>query len=207
MDLSRLLLPFEEKDLEWREQSAGEKDGKVWARVLTYITSRASMDRLDDVVGHGNWKNEFIAWDTKSVLCGLSIKIDGEWVTKYDGADETDIEATKGGLSSAMKRAGVQWGIGRYLYNLDAGYAVISTDGKHFQAKKDGKYPSFKWNPPSLPTWALPAKQKDSNIKKMFDNCETQDDLKKLWTSLTNEAKKEHSDLKDEAKKRIGETI
>jgi len=166
IDLSLLSKPFPAKDIEWRVQSAGEKNGKVWAMVLAYVTNRAIMERLDDVVGAGNWKNEFKEWMKESVLCGLSIKIDGEWVTKWDGADNTDIEATKGGLSGAMKRAAVQWGIGRYLYNLDATMATILDHGEHFQKAKKDCYPAFKWNAPILPEWALPRKVKEAGNQK-----------------------------------------
>jgi hypothetical protein len=75
-------------------------------------------------------------------------------VTKWDGAENTDIEAVKGGLSGAMKRAAVQWGIGRYLYDLDEGWANIHDRGRHSAKDKNNKW--FKWDPPELPPWALP---------------------------------------------------
>jgi len=159
MNLELLSKPFPAKDIEWRVQSAGVKNEKPWAMVLAYVTNRAIMERLDQAVGVGNWKNEFKEWMKDSVLCGISIKIDGEWVTKWDGADQTDIEATKGGLSGAMKRAAVQWGIGRYLYNLDATMATILEHGKHYQKGKKDYYPAFKWNEPTLPSWALPKEE------------------------------------------------
>ena len=31
----------------------------------------------------------------KGVKCGIGVLCDAQWVWKYDGADETDIEATK----------------------------------------------------------------------------------------------------------------
>lgn len=158
IDFAKLAEPFPAADIEWRVQSAGKKDGTAWARVLAYITNRAIMDRLDAVVGPGLWRNEF-RYEGKAVLCGLSILTDaGEWITKWDGAENTDIEAIKGGLSSAMKRAAVQWGIGRYLYNLEEGRASVTPNGVYYQGAKSGDkgYPAFKWNPPALPAWALP---------------------------------------------------
>ncbi|MBP5359531.1 MAG: hypothetical protein J6W60_13965 [Treponema sp.] len=158
-DLAKLKEPFPFDDLEFRLQSCGEKDGKFWGLVLAYVTNRAIQNRLDEVVGPENWKNEFIKGPDGGILCGLSIKIDGEWVTKYDGAENTNIEAVKGGLSGAMKRAAsTGWGIGRYLYNLKESWAVIAPDGKkgkYTGQTKDKKY--FKWDPPALPAWALPA--------------------------------------------------
>lgn len=164
MNLEQLAAPFPPSDIEWRIQSSGKKGDRVWARVLAYITSRAVMQRLDDVCGAGNWRNEFRYEQGGAVLCGLSIRVgDGpfsatEWVTKWDGAENTDVEAVKGGLSGAMKRAAVQWGIGRYLYDLEEGFAQVSENGKHYAKTKDGH--AFNWDPPKLPAWALPSEAK-----------------------------------------------
>jgi hypothetical protein len=119
------------------------------------------MERLDEVCGPANWRNEYRYEAGGAVLCGISIFTrepdrDPQWVTKWDGAENTDIEAVKGGLSNAMKRCGVQWGIGRYLYELEEGFAKVHANGAHYQAKKDGKYDAFNWDPPTLPPWALP---------------------------------------------------
>jgi hypothetical protein len=64
-----------------------------------------------------------------------------------------------------MKRAAVQWGIGRYLYKLEVGFAHINQDGKYYcPADKSGKkrYPSFRWDPPALPEWALPETEREN---------------------------------------------
>jgi hypothetical protein len=42
------------------------------------------------------------------------------WISRCDGADDTNIEGAKGGLSDAFKRAAVKFGIGRYLYHPQA---------------------------------------------------------------------------------------
>ena len=158
-NLARLRDPFAPEDIEWRVQQAGEKNGKPWARVLAYVTNRAIMERLDEVAGPENWQNVFREGPAGGVVCGLSVRVtrpDGtaDWVTKWDGAENSDVEPVKGGLSNAMKRAAVQWGIGRYLYDLEEGWARVH-DGGRFSAKgKDGGW--FKWDPPELPTWAVP---------------------------------------------------
>lgn len=185
--LDDLKKPFPASDIEWRVQSAGEKDGKPWAKVLAYVDNRAIMDRLDAVVGPENWKNEYKEWIGGSVLCGLSIKIDGEWITKWDGAEQTDIEAVKGGLSGAMKRAAVQWGIGRYLYNLEAGFAIIDEKGKHYQAGKKDSYKAFRWNEPSLPKWALPEGGSKESIEAQIAKIESVKELMSLYNSLSQE--------------------
>jgi hypothetical protein len=148
---------FPADEIEWRLQQAGEKNGRVWAMCVPYVTNRAIQSRLDDVVGPGNWKNEFRPGPDGGVMCGLSVRVGDEWVTKWDGAENTDVEGVKGGLSSAMKRAAVQWGIGRYLYGLDETFAQVSETGSMRGKTKDGK--PFKWDPPQLPKWALPEPQ------------------------------------------------
>ena len=159
MDLSKLKEPFPAEDIEWRLQSCDKsKNGSVYAICLAYVTNRAICNRLDEVVGPENWKNEFITGPNGGILCGLSIKVDGEWITKFDGAENTNIEPVKGGLSGAMKRsASTGWGIGRYLYYLDEGFAKIlpenSKEGLYGKTKDGTK---FKWLPPELPDWALP---------------------------------------------------
>lgn len=154
LNLSRLGEPFPETDIEWRIQQCGEKNGRAWALVIAYVTNRAIQHRLDEVVGPENWKNEFLPGPCGGVMCGLSIRIGDEWVTKWDGAENTDVEGVKGGFSAAMKRAAVQWMIGRYLYALEETFAVISERGRHRGRTKDQKV--FRWDPPALPDWALP---------------------------------------------------
>ena len=155
MDLSRLKDCFESNDIEWRLQQCGKtKEGKIWGMALAYVTNRAIMNRLDEVCGPENWKNEFKAAPDGGILCGISIKIGDEWVTKWDGAENTDIEAVKGGLSGAMKRAAVQWGIGRYLYKLEESWINENKNGAYRGKTKDGT--AFRWDAPELPAWALP---------------------------------------------------
>lgn len=155
MNLTELTKPFPPKDIEWRVQKLISKER---ALVLAYVTNRAVQERLDSVCGAENWKNEYQKGPDGGVLCGLSIKIGDEWVTKWDGAENTQVEEVKGGLSAAMKRAAVQWGIGRYLYNLEAGWVTIYSDkkkGRHYiNDKKAGVEGS--WDEPTLPAWALP---------------------------------------------------
>ena len=160
MNLTELKNPFSETDVEWRLARNGEKNGNIWAKCVAYITNRAIMERLDEVCGAENWQNDYREIHG-GFVCGISIKCGDEWVTKWDGAQESQIEATKGGLSGAMKRAAVQWGIGRYLYNIEEGWAEVIEGGKFSGKTKEGKW--FKWNPPKLPDWALPVDEKGTD--------------------------------------------
>lgn len=168
MDLNKLDEPFAPNDVEWRIQQA-KKGGQagVWCMVLCYVTNRAIMNRLDKVCGKANWSNQFKATD-KAIECGISVKAGDEWITKWDAAEETQIEAVKGGRSGAMKRAAVQWGIGRYLYNLEATFANVVVNNKRPQGEnwnkgsvKDGQgWITYWWQTPTLPDWALPPVEK-----------------------------------------------
>lgn len=184
--LEQLKRPFAPSDIEWRVQQSGIKNGKPWAMVLAYITNRGVMDRLDEVFGLDGWKNEYAPTPSMGgVMCGISFKSEGEWITKWDGADETAVEKTKGGLSASMKRAVVHLGIGRYLYNLDTGFANVvdkkTADTLSAKAKEaqTGKDVWFNWLPPQLPNWALPIE--DSQIKLINEKVEQSEaDLTKL---------------------------
>ena len=142
VDLKRLSDYFSDDDIEWKPIVVSRTTNKGLA--AAYVTNRAIMDRLDEVCGPENWKNEFMPGPNGGVICGLSIRVErgegsigsggfAEWITKWDGAENTDIEAVKGGLSSAMRRAAVQWGIGRYLYKLPSQWVPVDDNGRFKQ--------------------------------------------------------------------------
>ena len=101
--------------------------------MLAYIDARYVMKVLDSLVGPANWQRVHLIGDGGKVACGVGIHIltpvtrdEGgslvpgheEWIWKWDGAGETDIEGEKGSFSDAFKRAAVCWGIGRDLYAM-----------------------------------------------------------------------------------------
>ena len=100
--LNDLRIPFPEEDIEWRVQQQGLSKGLPWALVLAYVTNRAIMDRLDEIVGPQNWTNDFTQSPNGGVLCTLGVRVDDSGVYKTDGPDNTEVERVKGGLSSAM---------------------------------------------------------------------------------------------------------
>lgn len=159
--MSKLQAPFSSKDIEWRVSRSGVSNGKSWAMVLAYVTNRAIQNRLDEVFGPAGWKNDYRDF-MQGILCTITCYVDGEWVSKSDGAEQTQFESLKGGLSSAMKRAAVQWGIGRYLYNLDEVFVEVTNNkgnGAIFINDEKKKVKGY-WLPPKLPNWALPEGEK-----------------------------------------------
>ena len=134
--------PFAPEDLEWRLQKAIES--KMRGIAVPYVTNRAIQARLDDVVGPDGWYNEYKPWhrsgQKEAQICGISIYFPEKgFITKWDGAEDSDIEPVKGGLSDSMKRAAVQWGIGRTLYNMDTVFVGVEKQGKSWVIKKDDR--------------------------------------------------------------------
>jgi len=168
---NRLKAFFAEEDLEWRVQSCGFNGEAPWAMVLCYIQARAIQNRLDEVMGFENWKDEYRVEGT-NIICRLSLKINGEWVAKENGASETDIEAFKGGISGAFKRvASSGFGIGRYLYDLDSNFAVCSLEKQKGWEKtktKEGKY--IYWEIPKMPAKFLQEKPPVDYFQKAKDD-------------------------------------
>lgn len=108
--------PFDECDIKLKP--AMVKGNRCLA--LAYIDARLVCDKLDEVVGFNNWKDEFTLLPGGSVECRLSVRVAGEWITKCDVGSESEQpdegDRMKAAYSDALKRAAVKFGIGRFLY-------------------------------------------------------------------------------------------
>lgn len=135
VDFKALAAPFDPSAVSWRVGSTTKDKSKGMA--LAYIDARDVMDRLDAVVGPANWRDEYQEL-AGFVTCKLGIKVGGEWVWKTDGAGKTDVEAEKGMLSDAFKRAAVKWSIGRYLYALESPWVALEARGNSYVISADG---------------------------------------------------------------------
>ncbi len=104
---------------QWRVQSFSKN--KAQGQCVAYIDARDVMNLLDEVCGQENWQSDFkdIGGQT---FAGIGIKLDNNWVWKWDTGSESNIEKEKGQASDSLKRAGVQWGIGRFLYEFPIQY-------------------------------------------------------------------------------------
>ena len=162
-DLHLLAEPFPVGELQWRLMRAGKNDRGIWAICIPYVDSRSIMKRLDDVAGPANWQS---ATQTSHghVAAGIGIRIDGEWVWRWDGTGQLETnpklsaaDAGKGDFSMAFKRVAVQWAISRYLYDVPELFAVINSNGRFRGQIKEPKE-SFTWDPPKLPASALPSR-------------------------------------------------
>jgi hypothetical protein len=148
--LQRLAVPFTPEQVKWRPGSTTGDGTRGMA--LAYIDARDVMDRLNLVMGPENWETH-IKVEGGIILCSLTLHLREPTDpssrlasrvarTRTDGAGETAVEGEKGGISDALKRSAVQWGIGRYLYALPSPWVAVENR-------------RLKETPP-LPSWALP---------------------------------------------------
>lgn len=109
---------------QWRVQSRNKDKTKAFCSA--YIDARQVMDVLDQHCLFG-WHSDFKEIDG-FIFAGIGIVThDNDIIWRWDcGArvenDEKDQmyeQAGKSAASDAFKRAAVQWGIGRFLYDLD----------------------------------------------------------------------------------------
>ncbi len=125
IDFVKLAAPFPPSAVSWRVGSVSGERGMA----LAYLDARDIMDRFDAVCGPGGWACRYSHVGPITV-CEIGVKVGEEWVWKADGAGQSDIEAEKGALSDALKRAAVRWGPGRYLYHLPSPWVEIEKRGK-----------------------------------------------------------------------------
>jgi Rad52/22 family double-strand break repair protein len=144
-DLSyRLSEPFAIQDVHFKPQVV--KGNRALA--IAYIDARAVMDRLDEVVGLGNWQDDYTVLADGSVMCRLKVRVGRMWITKVDVGSPSEQadggDRMKAAVSDALKRAAVKFGIGRYLYSLPMEWCDFDPVKKQFATR------------PKLPTWAIP---------------------------------------------------
>ncbi|MCM3390537.1 hypothetical protein LG296_19735 (plasmid) [Ureibacillus chungkukjangi] len=128
--LSALAEPMGDNEIEWKVQTVTSSPNGLKALVVPYVQVRAIQSRLDEVCGL-NWKSEFKILPMGSahaIECTISIFHENKWISRSDAAEPTNIESIKGGYSDSMKRAAVQYGIGRFLYSLPPQWVPIQNN-------------------------------------------------------------------------------
>jgi hypothetical protein len=126
--------PFPIEEIAWRVGPTNERSRKegdpLRGQPLCYVDARTVMDRLDSVCGFDGWQCHYTPGVGTSIVCNIGVRVAGDWIWKGDGAGATDMEAEKGALSDAFKRAAVRWGVGRYLYEVKAPWLELEVRGK-----------------------------------------------------------------------------
>jgi Rad52/22 family double-strand break repair protein len=121
------------------------------ALALAYVDARVIQDRLDQVLGVDGWQDNYECLPDGSVVCRLQLRLGDEWITKVDVGGPSEQpdggDRMKAAFSDALKRAAVKFGIGRYLYRLPIQWLDYDPQRRQFVRT------------PTLPAWALPAKE------------------------------------------------
>ena len=103
--------------------------GQKGVTLLLYKNARTDMQILDETFGQMNWQKDYK--EIKGNLyCGVAVCDESkkEWVWKWDCGTESNTEKEKGEASDAMKRASVNWQIGRCLYNSPFIFLPVATE-------------------------------------------------------------------------------
>lgn len=170
--LQQLTAPFKECEIQWRP-GAVSQDGQT-AIAMAYVDARTVQQRLDEICGPGDWQCTYECESHSEVerqganrtritnthwICKISILVEDEnqqirWVSKSDAAGATAMEAVKGGVSDAFKRAAVLWGVGRSLYSLPAQRCHVVKRGRNYKLAEQ----------PQLPKWYLEGHMFDPSL-------------------------------------------
>lgn len=115
-----LAAPFRDEELKWRAGATWEQNGVKFTRPLVYVDVRTVCNRLDAVLGIHGWSSEITPISSGIYCCKITAHALGG-VSRMDigQAGENEAEREKSGVSDAIKRAAVQFGVGRYLYGLE----------------------------------------------------------------------------------------
>lgn len=184
-----LARPFEEKQISWRVGSTNAEKTKGIA--LAYIDARDVMLRLDTVLGL-DWQCKYSHAEQKTI-CDLGVRVDGEWIWRAGGAGDSDIEAEKGAISDAFKRAAVLFGVGRYLYGLPNEWVAISPAGRSYKLAST----------PTLPKWATPEGYDSIMEKRARTVCEPKKVTVEVWDSLDEATQRKLQGIVDEVRENI----
>jgi hypothetical protein len=133
--LEQLTALFPSSTIKWKVQEKKVEGSSTLGQVVPYLDARDYQNRLDAVLTPAGWANEMKP-SSVGVVSVISILLDGHWVAKSDGAQFDGYSdgkgprakemAIKGAFSDAFKRAGVMWGIGRYLYEYKAQWVELN---------------------------------------------------------------------------------
>lgn len=165
LNLALLAEPFTSTLVDWRMLTAWKRNGRFGGLVVPYIGRYAIFHRLDEVCGPGLWQVEYRE-GAAHLMAGIGIRVEGTWIWKWDGAGHMEqndglsvSDAGKGDFTNSLKRAGAAWGLGRYLDQVPHLYAICYADENQgrFRGKLKGRNgEKFSWDPPELPSYALP---------------------------------------------------
>ncbi len=124
-------MPFDPAILSWKPQTV--KNNRAYP--VVYVDARDVMDRLNWVLGPGNWETKYVPdLSNKIVECHLTVTYpSGKKVTRIDVGDMSQQpdqgDKSKAAYSDSLKRAAVQFGVGAYFYGIKADWVEVEGFG------------------------------------------------------------------------------
>jgi hypothetical protein len=213
-----LAQPFEASEVKFKPQSV--KGNRALA--MAYVSARTIMDRLDEVLGAGNWQDSYDLLPDGSVMCRLAVRIQGEWIVKADVGSPSDQpdggDRLKAAFSDALKRAAVKFGIARYLGRLPAQW--VDYDPAKKQIVRPPQLPSSRLatsrpanGRPIKQSLAEPALVNDGHMVAMWiesarsaiSAAQTMPQLVSIWNSMSDEIKGHCIAAKDARKRELAQ--
>jgi len=128
--IQALTTPIQPDEIEWRVQTVKYSDpakkNPERLTMVAYINNRCVQNRFDSAFGWDKWSCTFRELND-GFICQIRVETDSGFVIKEDGANKTQVEPVKGGISDSMKRCAVQFGLGRGLYEYPNVYIYNNT--------------------------------------------------------------------------------
>lgn len=154
--------------MEWRSFNASYSQ---WITANPYIKSRYVFSRLDILFGKNSWSTKVSYPANYNGTFGLITELTIEGLgTRVDGSNAGENEPIKSAITGGLKRCAMQFGIGRYLYELGACLGEIVEKGEHDYVYYDKKSKQrFYWRKPELPEWALPSGDEKIGVDEVID--------------------------------------
>src|SRR5260221_12060241 len=128
---AQLAEPFPLEDIDFLPKGKVERDGKTLCMALPYADPRVYQDRLNKVA-YGEWSTPapVVLVAGNKLICYVTVIICG--VAHTDVGEATNNEENTGteAWAQAFKRACSQFGLGRYLYNLEKEWVPFNKERK-----------------------------------------------------------------------------
>lgn len=130
--------PFPVEDIELLPKGSVERDGKTLCMAMPYADVRVYQDRLNKLAP-GEWSTPpplALVVGTK-LVCYVTIVIYGVSHTDVGEAGPGENQGTEA-FAQAFKRAASQFGLGRYLYNLEKAWVPYNKERKQIALDAKG---------------------------------------------------------------------
>ena len=114
-----------------KERVQGKYPAGTRGLLVAYIDARQVFSRLDELFGPVGWQTGYRVLDaaTGAIECTLTIAGISKSDVGYPNHSGGE-EPLKAAYSDATKRAAVQWGIGRWLYELPSRWSELDERGR-----------------------------------------------------------------------------